>query len=74
MCIIFHVSQIEISYGISQMYCCFKVQSVTSEPMKTDLKNFLFELFVFVHCGAEIGSEKEGGEQCGSEDGNPVDV
>ncbi len=29
---------------------------------------------MFVHCGTEIGSEKEGREQCGSEDGNPVDV
>jgi hypothetical protein len=29
---------------------------------------------VFVHCGAEVESEKEGREQCGSEDGSPVDV
>ncbi len=29
---------------------------------------------MFVHCGAEIESEKEGREQCGSEDGNSVDV
>jgi hypothetical protein len=50
----------------------FKVS--LQNPWKLDFKYFLFELFVFVHCGAEVESEKEGREQCGSEDGSPVDV